>query len=59
MFRRYIHLRQCDGYENKCEFYSEQVAMLMLHYVTEYYITWIQSYKGARMHVHLTKMTIA
>ena len=35
------------------------VTMLTLHYVTEYYVTWIQSYKGAKMHVYQTKMTVS
>ena len=38
---------------------SGQVTKHMLHYVTEYYVTWIQSYNGARMHMHLTKMTVS
>ena len=40
------------------EFYSAQVTMGTLHDVTEYYVKWIQSYNGARMHVYLTKMTV-
>ena len=36
------------------EFYSAQITMYTLHYVT-----WIQRYNGTRMHVNLTKMTVS
>lgn len=36
------------------EFYSAQVTMHTLHYLTQHYPTWIQSYNGAKMQVECT-----
>ena len=32
--------------------------LIHIPYITEYYVTWIQSFNGA-MHVHLTNMSIS
>ena len=57
MFRGTTVIVSVTVMKTSVEFYSAQVTMHPLHYVTENYVTWIQSYNGARMHVHLTKMT--